>query len=197
MAVGAAMLAVAASEAILSAATGLWASVTSIATAAQTAFNFALLANPIGIVIVAIVAIIAALVLLYQNVDWVREGIDNAVKWIIGAWNNTVTAINNVVNLIIAAFRRLISPIVSVFNTIKSAWDSTVGAISSAVSSVGSALGLAGGLEEMLGFSGSVNNMNYGSSNVYNFNGLVTEQSAIDKVQSIISAGNAQNTLRS
>lgn len=49
-------------------------------TAAQWALNAALTANPIGIVVVAIGALIAALVLAYENCDWFRASVDEAWK---------------------------------------------------------------------------------------------------------------------
>lgn len=62
---------------------GLWRGAVAIATAAQWAYNAALLANPIGLVVVAIVAAIAALAALvagvvwaYKNLGWFKTGID-------------------------------------------------------------------------------------------------------------------------
>ena len=50
-----------------------WAAVQAIATAAQWAFNVALSANPIGLVVIAVAALVAGLVILYNKVDWVRD----------------------------------------------------------------------------------------------------------------------------
>ena len=50
-----------------------WAAAQAIATAAQWAFNAALTANPIGLVVVAVAALVAGLVILYNKVDWVRD----------------------------------------------------------------------------------------------------------------------------
>lgn len=47
-------------------------------TAAQWLLNAALTANPIGIVVVALAALAAAVLWAYQNVDWFREGVDKA-----------------------------------------------------------------------------------------------------------------------
>ncbi len=44
-----------------------------VATAAQWLWNAAMSANPIGIVVIAIAALIAAIVLLVKNWDWVKE----------------------------------------------------------------------------------------------------------------------------
>ena len=50
-----------------------WAAVQAIATAAQWAFNAALTMNPIGLVVIAVAALVAGLVILYNKVDWVRD----------------------------------------------------------------------------------------------------------------------------
>jgi len=50
-----------------------WAAAQAIATAAQWAFNVALTANPIGIVVVAVAALVAGLVLLYRRFETVRN----------------------------------------------------------------------------------------------------------------------------
>lgn len=47
-------------------------------TAAQTALNIVMSLNPIVLVVVALVALVAALIWAYQNVDWFREMVDNA-----------------------------------------------------------------------------------------------------------------------
>jgi len=50
-----------------------WAAAQAIATAAQWAFNAALTANPIGIVVVAVAALVAGLVVLYRRFESVRN----------------------------------------------------------------------------------------------------------------------------
>ena len=50
-----------------------WAAAQAIATAAQWAFNAALTMNPIGLIVVAVAALVAGLVILYKKVDWVRD----------------------------------------------------------------------------------------------------------------------------
>lgn len=69
-----------------------WAAAQAIATAAQWAFNAALTANPIGIVVVAVAALVAGLVLLYRRFESVRNVVKallaplkaaaNAVGWL-------------------------------------------------------------------------------------------------------------------
>lgn len=88
--------ALAAWPAVVAAATAVW-------TAAQWLLNAALTANPIGIVVVAIAALVAGLIYAYNNSEtfrnivtavWaaVQAAIGAAVDWIIGAldWFNTL-----------------------------------------------------------------------------------------------------------
>lgn len=57
-------------------ATGLW-------TKAQTALNVVLTANPIGLIIAAITAVIAIIVVLWNKCDWFREGVTNIFNAIV------------------------------------------------------------------------------------------------------------------
>jgi hypothetical protein len=67
---------------------------TKIATAAQWLFNAAMTANPIGLVIAAVVALVAGIVLLYKNSETARKIIDGAWKGIAAGaqwlWNNVL-----------------------------------------------------------------------------------------------------------
>jgi len=57
-----------------------WAAAQAIATAAQWAFNAALSMNPIGLVVIAVGALVAGLVILYNKVDWVRDMLNQFFK---------------------------------------------------------------------------------------------------------------------
>lgn len=58
-----------------------------IATAAQWLWNAALTANPIGIVVVAIGALVAAVLWAYNNVDWFKTGIDALGQAFVWLWD--------------------------------------------------------------------------------------------------------------
>lgn len=60
---------------------------TKIATAAQWAWNAAMTANPIGLIVIAIAAVIGAIYLLYTHFDGVRECADQAWAGIQAAWS--------------------------------------------------------------------------------------------------------------
>jgi hypothetical protein len=69
------------------AATKLWA-------LAQAALNFVLTANPIGIIVVALASLAAAVVWAYNNVEWFRNLVDTAWAFIkdaiVVAWENVI-----------------------------------------------------------------------------------------------------------
>lgn len=66
--------------------------------------NSTFLASPIGIIIVAVIALVAILVILYLKVDWVRAGIDAAFSGIVSAalwlWGAIVSVFNAIVGFI-------------------------------------------------------------------------------------------------
>jgi hypothetical protein len=83
------------------------------------AINIAMALNPIGLIVVGVIALIAGLALAYQRFESVRTVVDflfNALK--IGVDN----AINN--------FRTMLNIVKAVFNGIGSAWNNTFGQIS-------------------------------------------------------------------
>lgn len=58
------------------------AGVTKAVTIAQWLFNAAMTANPIGLVVVAVAALVGGLVLLWKNWDWVTEKLKAAFLWL-------------------------------------------------------------------------------------------------------------------
>lgn len=67
-------------------ATQAWVVIQEVATAVQWAFNAAMMANPIGLIIIAVAALVAGFILLYKNVGWFREAVDKAVDGIVKAF---------------------------------------------------------------------------------------------------------------
>lgn len=74
--------AAAAADAALTVATEAETVATEEATAAQTGLNLAFLTSPIGLIVLGIAGLVAAVVLAYQHVSWFRNGVDAAMHGI-------------------------------------------------------------------------------------------------------------------
>lgn len=72
------------------------------AAAAQWLLNAALNANPIGLVIAAITAVVAAIVLLYTKCDWFRNAVNAIFNWFKTTIPQVGTTIKNVFNSIMS-----------------------------------------------------------------------------------------------
>lgn len=110
---------------------------TGAATAAQWLFNAALTANPIGLIIVAIVALVAAFVLLWKNSETFRN-------IVIGAWNAikaaSVAVFNFLKSFITAVWDGIKTYFTTVFNVYKTiilgAWNAIKTATQAAINGV-------------------------------------------------------------
>lgn len=112
-----------------------------IATAAQWAWNLAMLANPVGVVIAAIALIIVGIALIMAGFgfDWGKfwDGLKDKVaetwKKITDTSDEALGVITAIPDAIGNAFSsigaRIANPFVTAFNKISSAWNATVGAL--------------------------------------------------------------------
>ncbi|TNM61535.1 hypothetical protein FHN55_17045 [Streptomyces sp. NP160] len=127
-AVGALTLIMAAHSAVMAvqAAGGMlaWLRATTLArtavaayTAVQWLLNAAMAANPIGLVVVAIAALVAAFVLAYRNSETFRNIVNGVWNWLKSATSATFNAVKN---FIVSAWTSIVSVTMSVFNSIKS-----------------------------------------------------------------------------
>jgi hypothetical protein len=82
--------------------------VTVAATISQVAFNTALFANPIGIVVAAVIALGVALVALYVRFEGVRRAVGAVFDFILKAIQNTINGFGNFINLAIKGINLLI-----------------------------------------------------------------------------------------
>jgi hypothetical protein len=99
------------------------AAYTKIAAAAQFLFNAAMSANPIALVVIAIMALVAALVLAYNK----SEAFRNIVNGLFDAIKTGVTAsvdfIKGYLNTVLGFYK-------AIFNGIATLWNSTIGKLS-------------------------------------------------------------------
>ena len=68
-----------------------WNAVTKVATAVQTAFNLVMAANPIMLIIMAVAALVAGFIYLWNNVEGFRN-------FFIGIWDGIKTAVSGFVD---------------------------------------------------------------------------------------------------
>lgn len=114
-----------------------WGIATKAATAAQWLFNAAMTANPIGLIIAAVAALVAGFVLLYTKVDWFREAVDAAVdailkafkwvyNWVVGNWPLLLTILTGpigaAVTIIVKNWDTIKNAVMGVFNWVKQNW---------------------------------------------------------------------------
>ena len=99
-------------------AVGLQTAATNIATVAQTAFNVAMAANPIGLIVLAIAAVVAGLVWFFTQTEIGKQIFGEFVKFVSGVFGNIVSVISTVANAIIVPFQNFLSFVSPIFNTL-------------------------------------------------------------------------------
>lgn len=95
-------------------------------TAIQAAFNAVMAGNPIALVVLAIVALIAIIIIAYKKFGWFRDIVDavfSAIKSVIsGVWDGILIAFNAVWDVIAAAipfvWNNVIKPIFEAFGAV-------------------------------------------------------------------------------
>lgn len=131
-----------------------WSVVTKLMTAAQAALNLVMSMNPISLIIIAIVALIAIIVTLWTKCEWFRDGvmavinvvwsaIQSAAQFIMNIFSTIFTFIQNIVqgyvNFWITAFSTVVSFIYNnvllpIYNFFSSIFQSIWGVISHVIS---------------------------------------------------------------
>ena len=93
----------------MTAATAIWNTICTIATAVTTAFSAAVafLTSPIGLTIIAITALVAAVILLVKNFDKVKEVAKNVFNAILSAVESMVNGVIKGLNFMIKALNNL------------------------------------------------------------------------------------------
>lgn len=142
MALGISLVSLAGAVLAVNAAVKVWRAGVVAYTAVQWALNAAMTANPIGLVIVAIGALVAAFVLLWNKSAafrnfWIRiwNGIKStavsAKNVVVRAWNGALDFFRSVpgkIGRFFSGVGDMISrPFVSAFNWIRNLWNQTVG----------------------------------------------------------------------
>ena len=105
------------------AAIRIWTLGTQIATAAQFLWNAALTANPLGLIVVGIAAVIAILAILYTKFEGVRKVVDNVFNFIKDVVMGSIDVITTYVQTVLGVYK-------TIFNTIAKLWNNTIGKLS-------------------------------------------------------------------
>jgi hypothetical protein len=114
---------IAAAVLLVNGAMTAWTAITKAFTAIQTAFNAVMAMNPITLIIIAVVALVAALVIAYKKFDGFRNLVDGVFKFLktaVGVW---VDGVKLYFGAVYTIFKTL-------FNGIAGLWNNTVGKLS-------------------------------------------------------------------
>lgn len=101
---------------IVKAAQSAWSAATKMATAVQGAFNAVLAANPIGVIITLIAAIVAALVWFFTQTETGRKAWASFMQWLQSAWQAIVSVASGIWNGLTSFFSGLWQEIKNVFS---------------------------------------------------------------------------------
>ena len=112
-----------AAKALFAVVTGTQTAATTAATTAQVGLNTAMVANPIGLIVLGIAALVAALVIAYKKFDGFRAVVDSVFKFIAGAVSGSLDLIKSYFSIVLGFYK-------SIFNGIASIWNNTIGKLS-------------------------------------------------------------------
>lgn len=119
---------------IMTGATAAQTAATTGAATAQTGLNTALMANPIGLVIAALIALGAGLVLAWKHSETFRDVVKGAFNVVLTAASGVANFFTSLVGTIASTGSRLVEvitwPYKTAFNAIATLWNNTVGKLS-------------------------------------------------------------------
>ena len=99
-----------------------------------------MMANPIGLIITAIAALIAIFVILYNKCEGFRNMVDGVVSAIIGflekLWDNICTITNNVVSIVSNVINKVVNFLKKIWNNICTITNNVVSIVSAIVSKI-------------------------------------------------------------
>jgi hypothetical protein len=114
---------IAAAVLLVNGAMTAWTAITTAATVVQTAFNAVMAANPVVLITVGIIALIAALVIAYKKFEGFRNVVDSVFGFI-------KTAVSTSIEVIKGYFTAILLPYKLMFNGIALLWNNTIGKLS-------------------------------------------------------------------
>jgi len=120
---GGVIAALAVSILAVNAAIKIWMATTQAFTAVQKLFNAVLALNPVVLIVIGVVALVAALVIAYKKFDSFRALVDTIFSGIKTGFKSVVDAVTTYVTTLVGIYKGL-------FNGIATLWNNTVGKLS-------------------------------------------------------------------
>ena len=114
---------IAAAILLINGAITVWTALTTAFTAVQTVFNAVLAMNPVTLIVVGVLALIAALVIAYKRFEGFRNIVDTVFQFITGAVSGSIDLIKGYFSTLLGFYK-------SIFNTIASLWNNSIGKLS-------------------------------------------------------------------
>ncbi|OSP88254.1 hypothetical protein B9W73_02665 [Lactococcus lactis] len=114
-------------------ATGVWSAITTGATAIQTAFNAAIAANPIGMIVVAIMAVVAVLIYFFTQTTAGKQIWQDFINWLKVAWQGISSFFSGLWDGIVSTFNNVVSSISQIWTNIVNTFNSAVNSIAAFV----------------------------------------------------------------
>lgn len=110
-----------------------WSVVTKLMTAAQWLLNAAMSANPITLIIIAIVALIAIVVLLWTKCEWFREGV---MAIITAIWSAIQSAMNFIISIFTTVFNFILTIVQNYVNFWITVWSTIFNVVSTVLTTI-------------------------------------------------------------
>jgi len=123
-------------------------------TAVQTALDIVLSANPIGLVVLAIAALVAGVVLAYQHVKWFHDAVDtlwsilkSLISWLTSNWRLIVGIMLGPIALVLLnldKFKAILDAVIGALGRVKDAASTAFGWLGKVGGFIGKGLGAIG-----------------------------------------------------
>lgn len=107
----------------VNAAMSIWSATTKAFTAVQTVFNAVMAMNPIGLVVIAIAALVAGLVIAYKKFEGFRNIVDSVFNFIKTAVSGGFDFFKGYLDFVLGIYK-------GIFNGIATIWNNTIGKLS-------------------------------------------------------------------
>ena len=144
---------------VINATMAIWRGAVAVATAVQWAWNAAMSANPIGIVIILIAALVAGIIWAYNNVGWFKDAMDFMGQVAVAVWNTLVGWVQTAIGWLDSVLAP-IGGIQGAFELLKAGavlvWETVIGWVEDAIGWLDDVLAPIGGIEGAFSTMGDI-----------------------------------------